>query len=79
MVEVNIDADIILRVGQREKIYFHYKNCHKRVNVLPLFFVSIQLRFLNNQLHTRTIHITDEKRDGKLGIIHWQYAKLPLF
>ena len=37
MVEVNIDADIILRVGQREKIYFHYENCHKRVNLLVLF------------------------------------------
>ena len=37
MVEVNIDADIILRVGQREKIYFHYENCHKRVNLLILF------------------------------------------
>ena len=53
MVEVNIDADIILRVGQREKIYFHYENFD------PLF-LSIQLRFLNNRLHTRTPHITDE-------------------
>ena len=42
-----------LACWQREKIYFHYENFD------PLF-LSIQLRFLNNRLHTRTPHITDE-------------------
>ena len=53
MVEVNIDADIILRVDKERKYISTMK-------ILIPFFLSIQLRFLNNRLHTRTPHITDE-------------------